>query len=148
MKSTATATGVIEAVRVVEASAADPEVRVVRRIEVGQAIQQGDVYLHRVADDHPRGKQVGIESVQIALGTGSGARHVAEGAVRVYAGTTLPPGVSAPANVGDREICGPMVIADEPWTLTHPEHPHHRLPAGSYQTTYQYDSQTMRRVQD
>jgi hypothetical protein len=148
MKSTATATAVAEAVRVVEASAADPEVRIIRRIEVGQAIQQGDVYLHSVADDHSRGKQIGIESVQIALGTGNGARHVAEGAVRVYAGTTLPPGVSAPDNVAASEICGPMVVADEPWTLTHPEHPHHRLPAGSYQTTYQYDAQTMRRVQD
>jgi hypothetical protein len=145
MKST---TEVAEAVRAVETSAADPEVRVVRRIEVGQVVQQGDVYLHCVLADHPRGKQIGTGCVQIALGTGNGARHVAEGAVRVYAGTTLPPGVSAPANMAASEICGPMVVADEPWTLVHPEHPHHRLPAGSYQTTYQYDSQTMRRVQD
>ena len=74
------------AVRKVEQAPADADVRTVRRMEIGQAIQQGDVYLHRVPDNHPRGKQVGMDSVQIALGSGNGARHMAEGAVRVFAG--------------------------------------------------------------
>ena len=136
------------AVRKVEQAPADADVRTVRRMEIGQAIQQGDVYLHRVPDNHPRGKQVGMDSVQIALGSGTGARHMAEGAVRVFAGCRLPKGVSAPLNVEAAEVTGPVVVADKPWTLTHPEHPHHKLPAGTYQTTYQYDPQTMRRVQD
>lgn len=136
------------AVREVEASPADAEVRVVRRLEVGQVVQQGDVYLHRVAAEHPRGKRVGAGSVQIALGTGNGARHMAEGAVQVFAGSRLPEGVSAPMDVRPEEILGPVIVADEPWRLTHPEHPHHRLPAGCYQVTYQYDPQTMRRVAD
>jgi hypothetical protein len=137
-----------EVVKMVEQAPADVDVRVVRRLEIGQVVQQGDVYLHFVAPDHPRGAPVGAGSVQIALGSGNGARHMATGSVKVFAGTALPPNVSAPMDVAAAEICGPVVVADEPWTLTHPEHPHHKLPAGTYQTIYQYDPQTMRRVQD
>ena len=138
----------LEAVRRVEATKPDVDVRVVRRIEIGHAVQQGDVYLHRVADDFPRGEQIGAGSVQIALGEGNGARHMAEGPVRVFKGVSLPPGCGSPLDVHPSEITGPVVIADDTWSLTHPEHPHHSLPAGTYQTTYQYDPQTMRRVRD
>jgi hypothetical protein len=137
-----------DAVGAVEGAQADAAVRVVRRLEIGQVVQQGDVYLHRVAASHPPGRQLGVGSVQIALGTGNGARHMAEGAVRVFAGVRLPEGVKAPMDVRPEEILGPVIVADESWRLTHPEHPHHRLPAGCYQVTYQYDPQTMRRVQD
>jgi len=137
-----------EAVKAVEGAKADPEVRNVRRMEVGQVVQQGDVYLHFVVAGHPHGKQIGAGNVQIALGVGNGARHMAEGAVQVFAASHLPCGVKAPMNVRPEEVCGPVIVADKPWRLTHPEHPHHNLPAGTYQVTYQYDPQTMRRVQD
>jgi hypothetical protein len=126
----------------------DAKCRVLRTLGVGQAVQQGDVYVHRVNADWWHGKQIGEGAVQVALGTGNGARHMAEGPVKVYAGTDLPPGMRAPQNVAIAEVCGPVIIATGEWSLTHPEHPHFRLPAGAYQVTYQYDAQTMRRVQD
>ncbi len=138
----------MEAIQKIEQSPADENLRITRRIEIGSVVQQGDIYLHRVADGHPRGKPIGEGAVQIALGTGNGARHMAEGEVKVFQGKKLPPDVSTPMDVDEHEITGPLVVATKPWNLTHPEHPHHRLPAGVYQTTYQYDPHTMRRVVD
>lgn len=139
---------VTEAVERIGNAECDTDIRTTRRIEIGHAIQQGDVYVHRVPDSHPHGKRIGKGTVQVALGTGNGARHCAEGAVEVFEGTSLPEGVAAPMDVEAAEIIGPVVLAREAWTLTHPEHPHHRMPAGVYQVTYQYDPKTMRRVQD
>lgn len=136
------------AVKSIEGAPHDPDLRITRRIEVGSVVQQGDVYLHRVADDHARGKQIGVGAVQVALGTGNGARHIAEGAVEVFEGRALPDYVEPPMDVDAGEITGPLVMAKETWLLTHPEHPHHRLPAGCYQVSYQFDPQTMRRVMD
>lgn len=136
-----------EAVESVSESKADPEVRVTRRIEIGSAIQQGDCYLTRVPDAHPRGKSCG--SRQVALGNSIGSRHVAEGEdVEVFEGTKLPEGVAPPADVPESAILGPVVVAPKGFVLTHPEHAHHELPAGVYQTTYQADLDTMRAVQD
>lgn len=141
-------TATLDAVRQVEQAPADDNLRITRRIEVGHCVQQGDLYVFRVPDNHPRGSQVGAGKVQVALGSGNGARHVAEGDVRVFAGVCLPDGVTAPLTAEPGEIAGPVVVAGGPWHLTHPEHPHHRLPAGTYQVTYQFDPHTMRRVQD
>jgi len=129
-------TNVMEQIKKIQDAPADQDLRITRRIEIGSVIQQGDVYLHRVADG------------QVALGVGNGARHVAEGDVDVFAGQQLPPNVRAPMDVQPQEITGPVVVATKTWHLTHPEHPHHRLPAGVYQVTYQYDPHTMRRVVD
>lgn len=127
---------------------ADPEVRVMRRLEIGSVIQQGDVYLHVVPADHPRGQRIGEGQVQIALGEGSGARHVADGDVEVFEGAALPEGFSVPEGAEAEDLLGPLVVARKPWTLTHPEHAHHRAPALTYQVTYQFDPRTMRRVVD
>lgn len=133
------------------AAAACPKVRVLRRIEVGQAIHQGDVYMHRVADDHPRGDELG--TCQVAVGDTQGSRHVAEGEVHVFAGVALPATFQRPAWIESDEqarsiFLGPVVVADAPWCLTHPEHAHHRLPAGAYQVTYQADQMARARVAD
>lgn len=139
---------VLEAVKGIESAKADAEIRVIRRMEISSAIQQGDLYIHRVESKHPRGKCVGEASVQVALGTGNGARHMACGeCVTVFEGRKLPPGVGIP-NVDDKELCGPVIVAEKPWSLKHPEHAHFELPEGTYQVTYQYDPKTMRRVQD
>lgn len=137
-----------EAVKAMDAVVPDTEVRVVRRIEIGSAIQQGDVYLFRVPDNHPKGKQIGKGKKQIAVGTHTGARHVVEGSVLVYEGVALPEGVKPPMDVEAREICGPVIVAEDAFSLVHPEHAHHQLPAGTYQTTYQLDLRTMKRVVD
>lgn len=135
------------AVEKVTKATSDPEVRTARRIEIGHAIHQGDVYLHRVADSHPHGKELG--SRQVAVGTTVGSRHVVEGeGVMVFAGQQLPPGVKEPEWVAQGSILGPVVVADGPFNLAHPEHAHHALPKGTYQVTYQADFQTQQRVAD
>lgn len=136
-----------QAVEKVTKAASDPEVRTARRIEIGHAIHQGDVYLHRVADGHPRGKELG--SRQVAVGTAVGSRHIVEGdGVKVFGGQKLPPGVVPPLWVAEGSLLGPLVEATGPFVLTHPEHAHHALPAGCYQVTYQADHDTQQRVED
>lgn len=128
------------------AQTADPEVRILRRIEVGRAIHQGDVYVHRVPDDYPRGKSWG--SKQVAIGDTQGSRHVAEGDVEVFETDRLPDTMSKIPRWDADAYRGPVVVAKAPWRLTHPEHAHHQLPAGTYQVTYQMDARTRERVMD
>lgn len=137
-----------EAIKQVQQAPADEGKRITRRIEIGHCVHQGDVYVHRVDDTHKRGKQIGKDSVQIALGVGNGARHVAEGSVEVYQGVQLPEWVNPPMDVDAAEITGPLIVSDKAFCVTHPEHADHQLPGGTYQVTYQYDPKTMRRVAD
>ena len=147
MTATVTAEKTMKAIKQVQHAPADDKKRITRRIEIGHCIHQGDVYCHRVDDNHPKGKRIGDTAVQIALGTGNGARHVAEGA-EVYQGVKLPNWVTPPMDVEASEITGPVIVASESFLITHPEHAAHQLPAGAYQVTYQYDPRTMRRVAD
>jgi hypothetical protein len=129
------------------ATSADPEVRIARRRELGSVLHQGDVYLHRVPDNHPRGALLG--TMQIAVGTTIGSRHVVEGSkVSVYAGVRYPDGFTEPAGCAPNALLGPVIVAEEDYTLTHPEHAHHRSPAGVDQVTYQFDARTMLAVAD
>lgn len=137
-----------EAVRKVTESKPDTELRVTRRMEIGTAVQQGDIYLHRLPAEAAVGKLLSKGQAQVALGSNMGARHVAEGEIEVFEAVALPPGVAAPPNVADREIMGPVIKAKKPFRLTHPEHAHHELPEGTYGVTYQFDPRTMQRVQD
>lgn len=136
----------MEAIEAITKAVPETDLRICRRIEIGKAIHQGDVYVHRVADDHPSGAALG--SRQVAVGSQVGARHIADGPLVVLAGVRLPPTVTEPDWVEKGALLGPVVHASGPWTLTHPEHAHHRLPAGTYQVTYQADATTRRRVVD
>lgn len=137
-----------QAVKQVTQSKADAEVRVIRRMEIGSAIQQGDIYLHRLPDDVRTGKLLHQGRAQVALGSNMGARHVADGEIEVYEAKSLPHGVKAPMDVDAREVMGPIIKAKKAFSLTHPEHAHFKLPKGTYGVTYQYDPRTMRRVAD
>lgn len=140
-------TQVIAELSKIESAKPDVEVRVCRNLPIGKALHQGDVYLHRVADSWPRGERLGTR--QVAVGSTVGARHVAEGdGVEVFAGTDLPASVEPYENVDESAYLGPVVVAPQGFTLTHPEHAHHRCPAGVYQVTYQVDPVAQRRVQD
>lgn len=148
-----TATKIEEAIESVAKAPFSQEVRVTRRIEVGQAIMQGDVILHRVPNDWPRGKELGTR--QVAVGEGVGSRHVAVGEVTVFEGAKLPEGVSAPFDGAERMMLGPVVVAnpgteEQSFTLEHPNHPWHTLPCKdhTYQVTYPVDGHTQKRVQD
>lgn len=128
-----------------QAAKACPETRIARRMDIGDAIHQGDVYIHRVADDYPHGKELGTR--QVAVGTTIGSRHIAEGNVSVYAKAQPFPMPSMDERCWDA-CTGPVIVAQGTWTLTHPEHAHHRLPAGCYVVTYQLDERTRRAVED
>ena len=114
----------------------------VRRIETmqeGQIVRQGDIYIHRVSDKHPAGAKTGNR--QLAIGTTQGSRHVIEGDCEVFEGTTAP-------DWAPRALLGPLVRLFKRGTVTHPEHAHIDLPAGSYQITHQMDARTLERVRD
>ncbi len=146
MSTTTEATAAVE--RVTEADqSVDVRVWADKDAEVGKCVHQGDVYLHRVADDHLRGEELGTR--QVAVGEGVGSRHVAEGGgVTVYEGEALPEWVTPDAEIGPEAYLGPVVVAKERWTLTHPAHAHHSVPAGVYAVTYPVNPTERRRDTD
>lgn len=134
-----------EVLNEIETHVAQPELRD-RPRQVGEVAHQGDVYLHRVADNHPRGKLLGTR--QIAVGTSIGSRHVVEGNVSVYAGVALPPGFVLPEGADEEDMLGPVLVIESDAVLTHPEHAHHALCRGVEQATYQWDVTTGARQRD
>jgi hypothetical protein len=122
----------------------DVELRIARRMPIGAVVQQGDIYIVRVPDDHPRGKSLGA-SRQLAVGTATGARHEVSGNVELFAGKKFPDFYREDI---PQLLLGPVIVAPESFTVPHPQHPHHMLPKGTYQTTYQLDEATRRAVED
>lgn len=116
------------------------EMRVVEAIAVGKVVRQGDIYIHRVNDDHVRGAQT--EGRQLAMGQSTGSRHVAEAPAQVFEG------IKAPEWCAFRIFLGPVIEAKDRFVVTHPEHAHVSLPAGVYQVTHQMDARTGKRVVD
>lgn len=127
---------------------ADTDERIIRRMEIGKVVHQGDVYVHRVSDDWTHGDPWG--SRQVAVGQQVGARHVAVGHVEVFSGDPANAAKVLPLFDEDqqRECLGPVVVAVATWRLEHPEHADHVLPAGTYQITYQWDEAMRARVVD
>lgn len=126
----------------------------------GNVAHQGDVYCIKIPK-RPKewSTETTKESRQVALGSTTGSRHCAEGNVRVFWPESresvaavidkLIPGYTAKLGRQGASVCiGPIVEADESWTLTHPEHAHHQMPPGCYLTVYQLDRRTMREVRD
>ena len=111
--------------------------RFVRTIETNQSVRQGDVYLTRVPDNHRRG--LATTDRQLAPGTSKGSRHV----VADQQGVSL----FKPADETD-PLAGPIVVAEQRFRVTHPEHADFSLPSGTYQVGYQLDPRTRRRVAD
>lgn len=113
--------------------------RVVTKMEVGEAIRQGDVYVWRV-ESIPEEYNIPTMELQIAQGETKGSRHILEDSptLRVFQKTTRGP------------LDGPAFKSDSPITLTHPEHAHFQLPAGCYISEYQQDyaAEEIRAVRD
>lgn len=128
-------------------SKVDSETRVCRRIEIGNCVHQGDIYIFRVSDNHPKGKKLGTR--KLAIGQGEGSNHMAVGDdLEVYEGKKLPDCVNFNNDNFNREALGPVVVAKKQWTNDHTTHAKHILPAGTYQVTYQIDMATKHRVVD
>jgi len=117
---------------------------------VGDVVRQGDLYLVCLESLPPGVKH----QRQLAPGTTQGSRHVAEGDCAVY----MPKEPGAVAQVISRingaevpvELVGPLVDCMGETTITHPEHGHRILPAGTswavvYQRAY---AEEVRRAQD
>jgi len=118
-----------------------PDVRAILAIKVGQAVRQGDIYIHRVDEYHPRG--AAARNRQLAVGTTQGSRHVAEPPAIVYEGAERPKWCTG-------QLLGPLFVVPQGQrcVVSHPEHAHVDLPAGTYQVTHQMDARTLDRVRD
>lgn len=110
-------------------------------MKVGEIVRQGDIYIHRVDDNHEHGAE--LESRQLAQGFSQGSRHVAEAPSKVFEGTTKPP-----SSTSQNPFLGPLIKSDVEFTITHPQHAHVTLGAGTYQVTHQMDVRTLMRVRD
>jgi hypothetical protein len=120
-------------------------------MSAGDVVRQGDLYL--VAIDEAPPPTGSYPGRQLAPGSTQGSRHVVEGECTLY----TPQAASAqailarliPATEESRHFFGPVVLAPGPVTITHPEHGHRTLPAGTYLTTYQRAwADTLRRQVD
>jgi hypothetical protein len=144
----------LQAYQAIQDHAAKKAAKAVRlsglRMEVGQGGRQGDIYIWRVDENHPRGKRV--ESRQLALGVTQGSRHMAVGEdVEVYEGVKAPDFLKATdAQWRSVEIpIGPLIVVKgERFVGEHPEHAHYLLAPGTYQVTHQIDARTLQRVLD
>ena len=139
------------------AAVGDParETRVHSKMKKGHVGHQGDVYIHKIADRPKAWDVLVTEHTQVALGSTVGSRHVATGNVRVYwpkskdAAVTGCPIPLFPHDETARRVClGPIVEADAPWILDHPEHAPHEFPQGTYLLSFQFDYATKREVRD
>lgn len=115
----------------------------VPKMEIGQAYRQGDLYIFRVADDHPVGEV--LDRRQLAEGQSIGARHVLLGDFVVYEGVKVPDNVS---DIHARACLGFAFDVTGECINAHPEHSHFVLPKGRYQVWHQVDLRTLERAAD
>lgn len=112
-----------------------------RSMKIGQVVRQGDVYIHKVDDNHPHGEAT--TNHQLAQGITLGSRHIADESFEVFEGTTLPQWVSR------GHFLGPCIKTEKDTALiSHPEHANVALGKGVFQITNQMDIRTMERVRD
>lgn len=115
------------------------ETRKIQIMPIGKVARQGDIYVHRVADDHAHGTK--METNQLVRGVTMGSRHVASKGVTCFEGTKAP-------EWAPRAILGPCIESPKRFKIEHPEHAWLDLPAGRYQVTLQMDARTLQAVRD
>ncbi len=127
------------------------------KMKPGNVGHQGDVYCHRISSVPAAWNVAVTETRQVAVGEGIGSHHIAEGdGIKVFwpkskadAVKDCPiKGLAAKLGAGAEFCLGPVIVAEQAWTLTHPKHAYHEFPAGVYLCTYQLDRATMRQVRD
>ena len=117
------------------------EDRIVPEMKIGQYVRQGDIYITKVAANHPRG--AATQDRQLAQGESRGSRHIAEAPAKIFAGSKAPS-----TAMNDKVFLGPCVESASDFRISHPEHAHVILTAGTYQITHQMDALTLKRVAD
>lgn len=131
-----------------------PAPKRIDRLEPGEAVRQGDLYLIRLAK-LPKGA-VAIEnpSPQLVPGRTRGSRHVIT--AETFAACVLhaparatEPALRSASGGREAEFDGPVIDAVAPFEVSHPEHGHFILPPGVYAVRYQRRyGPTTRRVKD
>lgn len=156
METTLTAAEAHEKIERLAKENAIPEIRDGRGMQIGQGGRQGDIYVYRVPEDWPRGKQ--LETKQLAIGNTQGSRHIAAGHVDTFEGVKAPEFIKAVTVDGQRVPMplGPCIVVKKEKatrkkgksTVSHPEHAHFLLDPGTYQVVHQIDARTLERVKD
>jgi hypothetical protein len=119
---------------------ANAEVRVVKNFPMNKHVRQGDVYLTRIEKPADLSGYVAYKDNQIAKGETKGSRHIIAGNVNMF--------IKKDMDRMETETLGPVIVAEESFKLTHPEHAHFDIPAGTYQVTYQLNFAKQARVRD
>lgn len=118
---------------------------------IGDVVRQGDIYLICL-ESVPAGQDV--KSRQLAPGSTQGSRHVAVGNCRIVNANRATVANTINRLVKDaavpEQLVGPVIECRGETTITHPEHGHRILPAGSvWASVYQRaHAEEVRRVQD
>lgn len=118
------------------------EIRVCDNLKEGQAIRQGDLYLV-YSPNESKGER--LKQTQLAPGNTQGSRHTVDSSVAVYA---HPKQNQVITTSNGKFVQGPVIESSDRFSLLHPEHADHSLPAGRYTTRYQYDPRFDKRVVD
>ena len=122
---------------------ADPSPRIIEvGAPIGSWVRQGDIAIHRVADNHKRG--LPTKNKQLAIGDSRGARHILHGSSKIFSGSTLPT-----ATTDRRTPIGPLFVVTDTAEIDHPIHANIIIKQpGTYQITYQMNGHTWGRSQD
>lgn len=142
-EKTATEKTATEAFQEVSASTPLTDTRFVDKMDTGQWVRQGDVYLVRIESIASGSKPT--TNRQLAPGSTLGSRHTVGKDVEVFtdnrAGKVM--------KIGIKHKCfGPQLRSDSHFLVMHPEHAHISLPPGCYQVQYQVDPMQMKQVAD
>ena len=141
-----------EAISALRAAAVTDQAPRRASLAIGEHYHQGDVYIVRVADDHPRSALAGTN--QVAVGDGVGARHMAVGeGVQVFepaADSERNAALFLPGTPEEqcRACTGRVVVAPAPWRLEHPQHAAGEFDAGTYVVVHQWNDKLRQRTQD
>jgi hypothetical protein len=109
-----------------ESIASDDE-RAIKTMDVGDEVRQGDVYLTMIKANPDNAMEVHNPSKQLAPGQTQGSRHCLRSLAGLKIFKLLAPG----------PLDGPIIVADQPFTVEHPEHGDRTLPDGTFAVTYQ-----------
>ena len=138
------------------------EPRFIHSIKIGQSIRQGDIYVKRLDPTEENSikqpqrdnqtnsfKEVPVKIFvkdyitpgqnQLVPGFTMGSRHMVEQTDKVK--VFINPTTTSP-------IVGPVIVAKDRFTISHPQHAHFSLPEGCYGVFYQINGQTLNRVKD
>jgi len=121
------------------------KVRVVKDLKVGECYRQGDLYIFKVADNHPVGKE--LKRCQLADGESIGQRHLLAGDFKIYEGKQAPIKMSG---LHVQKGLGYAFDVLKPGAINiHPEHDNFKFEqCGRFQVMHQVDLMTLKRVAD